>query len=165
MTDILRNRPTCLIVLTRGRMSLVDASDFNLLTRHCWHFVPMAGSSENGYACRSERGHKIRMHRQILGLTNGQRVDHIDGNGLNNTRANLRIATQTENMRNRPKFRARTSRYKGVSRHGNAWLVHVQGKHVGRFKSELDAARAYDRAALAAYGEFARLNFPQEAHQ
>ncbi|RPJ28717.1 MAG: hypothetical protein EHM35_13565, partial [Planctomycetaceae bacterium] len=98
----------------------------------------------------------------------GKVVDHISGNKLDNTRANLRNITQGQNIRNKAKCFGSTSIYKGVyydeKRH--RWEAHIcfnnRNLFLGRFDSEVEAACAYDRAAVGAFGEFARLNFPEE---
>jgi len=93
------------------------------------------------------------------------RVDHTDGNGLNNCRANLRSATQSQNGMNRRK-QGNKSGYKGVSRatNSNRWQARIRvnrkATHIGTFDTRIEAARAYDEAALVLHGEFARLNFP-----
>lgn len=103
-------------------------------------------------------------------LQTNQMVDHRDGNRLNNTRANLRIATPLENSRNRPVFRNNKAGFKGVfpTRGTKAnWsaVIYVNKKQIylGSFKTKEDAARAYDSKAVEAFGEFARLNFPAES--
>ncbi len=105
------------------------------------------------------------MHRLILNAPKGVQVDHEDGNGLNNKRRNIRLATNQENARNSQKQVRRSSKYKGVSldkRHGT-WKsqVSVDGQIIwlGQFKSEVEAAKAYDMAARKMFGKFAKLNF------
>jgi len=99
----------------------------------------------------------------------GMMVDHINHNGLDNRKANLRPATRSENMWNRRKAdRKSRSRYKGLSLHNRKkrWSVRIKvngrSKFLGFFEDEVEAARAYDNAARKFHGEFAVLNFPQK---
>jgi len=110
----------------------------------------------------------VYMHRQILNARKGQIVDHKDRNSLDNRVDNLRFATYSQNARNKPKIKLNSSsRYVGVyfeKRYGR-WTaqISVEGKHLwlGRFDSEIEAAKAYDTAAKKYHGEFACLNFPE----
>lgn len=104
------------------------------------------------------------MHRLLCPFAKGG-VDHINGNGLWNSRSNLRPATHSQNGSNQAKTSRKTSSiYKGVcwNKKNSAWCasIGIMRKHLGYFKSDLEAAKAYDKAAIAKYGEFARLNFP-----
>lgn len=97
-------------------------------------------------------------------------VDHIDRNGLNNTKANLRLATDQESTRNRGAHIRRknlTCEYKGVSKQHQKWIarIKVDGRdtYLGSFSDPIEAARAYDNAALELFGVFAYLNFPKGA--
>jgi hypothetical protein len=94
-------------------------------------------------------------------------VDHINGDTLDNRRANLRVCTKSENNRNRRKLHPTTSRFKGVYKNTKPWiaLIECNGKQfvLGRFASEEEAALAYDKAAKEHFGSFARLNFPPAA--
>lgn len=158
------------IPLTRGFVAVVDDEDYQRLSVHPWH----ANVKNHGrvYAERFSRhpdGRKtsIRMHREILGAPPGVDVDHRDRDGLNNRRANLRLATNSQNRANSKK-RADgvTSPYRGVHLHKRlgkwAAQIRVDGdhRHLGVFAAAEDAARVYDAAAFAAWGDFARLNFP-----
>jgi hypothetical protein len=110
------------------------------------------------------------MHRQIMGVSDPAiKVDHRDGNGLNNCRLNLRLATNRQNVRNNRGRKRRLGPYKGVHPSGRplkpwAAKITVDGKTVnlGRFTEPEQAARAYDAAARKHFGEFARLNLPDE---
>jgi hypothetical protein len=98
----------------------------------------------------------------------GLLVDHRNLNGLDNRRSNLRLATHGENNQNKRKRKGASSRYIGVSfeKRIKKWSARImyKGKAIwlGNFKNEIDAALAYDKAARKYYGEFARLNFPEE---
>ncbi len=150
------------IPLEDGHYALVDAADYEWLSQYHWH------SCSGGYAARSEKGKRILMHRQIMQPPAGMVVDHVDGQRANNCRSNLRVCTRAENQRNQRKKRGSSSKFKGVgytkqSKRCYAKLV-FEGKTVwlGHFDSEIEAARAYDRAAVEHQGEFAHLNFPDE---
>jgi hypothetical protein len=120
------------------------------------------GLTSHNYARNTLNG--ILMHRLIIDAPKGIFVDHIDGNPLNNKRSNLRLATNMENLRNMKKIRG-ISRYKGVSllKKGNRWIsyirVNTKLEHLGSFKTEIEAAVAYDMAAIDKFGEYASLNF------
>ena len=126
-----------------------------------WHL-------ENGYAAHKEKGRTILMHRQIMQPPKDMVVDHIDGNQANNCRFNLRVCTRAENQRNRRKHAGSISRFKGVfyNKQRRKWFSQcwLEGKcHATRYvDEEVEAARAYDRQAVEYFGEFARLNFPEE---
>lgn len=154
------------IPLTRGMSALVDDEDYDELIKHKWH---ASSDSYNIYACRTtySEGHKhhnLLMHRVIMGDISGIMYDHIDGNGLNNQKLNLRIVTHTQNTRNRKNNSIGSSRYKGVY-WGNQlqrWVAKIRGSknqiYIGSFKVEEEAARAYNKKAVELFGEYARLN-------
>lgn len=142
---------------------LIDDDDFSLISEFTWYHNP------EGYALtRKTIGGKrtsIWMHRLIMDAQAGEKIDHIDGDGLNNQRANLRFASAAENMYNRRKNKDASSKYKGVTlvRKTNHWIagLNYEGKrvYIGYFAIEEDAARAYDQKARELFGEFARTNF------
>ena len=153
------------ITLPSGDVALVDDQDYDLVSKHKWH---VKGNSNQKYATTHKPGRevgKIYMHRLICNPPKGKEVDHINHNGLDNRRSNLRICSRSENLRNgRGRRKPHSSKYKGVSWHkrDRKWipLIKVNGKqtYLGRFGSEEDARDAYDRAAKKYFGEFARLN-------
>jgi hypothetical protein len=152
------------IALTRARFAIVDAADYEWLSRYKWYAG--SGSSGAAYACRTTRQRRlITMHRQIMEPPDGFVVDHIDGNKFNNCRGNLRICTQAQNVCNARGQNA-SSKYKGVRhlRGRRKWDVQIgfQGRrqHIGSFDDEIEAALAYDLKAVALFGPFAYLNFP-----
>jgi len=156
-----------LLHLTQDKVAIVDAEDFDRLNKYKWH---VSKSSRTFYASRNKSRkicrREIYMHRLIINVPPGMFVDHIDHNGLNNRRSNLRLCTAQQNAWNhRPQLRGK-SKYKGVSwrKDGNVFRAQIwhNGKSVnlGRFKNEIDAAKAYDKAAKKFFGEFAYLNFP-----
>ena len=153
------------IPLTRRMVAIVDAADYEWLSRHRWF---AKGKEGKYYAGRSVRGKIIMMHREIMKAPPGMVVDHIDGSGLHNCRRNMRVCTRQQNLCNtRP--RGGRSQYKGVrwETRRNKWVAEItcKGKryYLGYFDDEIEAAKAYDRKARELFGPFARLNFPDEA--
>jgi hypothetical protein len=150
------------IPVTGGLYAYVDAADYEAISRYNWRLV------SGGYAGRYEKGKLILMHRQIMQPPKEKVVDHLSGNRLDNTRANLHVCTPAENNRNRPKHRGSSSQYHGVFyiQKRDEWQASIcldcKVKHLGHFDVEIDAARAYDRAAVELLGDPVRLNFPDE---
>ena len=156
------------IPLTRGLYAIVDVEDYERVIQYKW-FVRVTKRSKTYYAIRSVTisGKKkvVSMHQFIVNPPCGFVVDHKNGNGLDNRRANLRLATASENARNKAKRgNTKLSRYKGVKRNGSGrWhaVINYNRKryYLGTYNTEKEAARAYDRAAKKFHKEFARLNF------
>ena len=160
------------IPLTQGKVAIVDAADYEWLSQFRWR-VYKGKRRQVWYAVRhlrlsSGKWSSMRMHREILGALPGQFVDHKDGDGLNNTRSNLRICTSQQNQFNTPGLASTSSRFKGVSweKRRGWWIasIRMQGKShfIGSYHDEIDAARAYDAVAKELHGEFARLNFKED---
>lgn len=145
--------------------ALVDAADYEAVAKHHWN------CSGGRYALHMVNGVKVLMHRFIMNPSEEQQIDHINHNGLDNRRINLRVATQAQNMANSsPRQacgdRAVTSAFKGVSWRSDRhrWTAYIgnsakrQRWMLGCFDSEIKAAIAYNKAAVFRYGEFACLN-------
>ena len=159
------------IPLTQSQVAIVDDEDYDRLAQHRWWLRRSGRERKALYAVRHRRMGKwnyetLTIHAELMGR-NG--VDHINGDGLDNRRCNLRLATQRQNSANvRPRTqnlgRPVTSQFKGVGFHkkGQKWRAYIgiDGKqsHLGLFQNEIDAALAYNAAAKIHYGEFARLN-------
>jgi hypothetical protein len=156
-----------IIFLTQNKQTIVDDVDFARLTRWKWFAHNRRGY---WYAARSQREngkiYTITMSRELLGLKkrDSRQVDHKDGDTLNNRRANLRVATLSQNMYNRRSNRNSSSRYKGVSYHKKTgkWQAQIRiegnNKYLGVFGSPEEAARSYNEAAKENFGDFACLN-------
>lgn len=152
------------IPLTQEKFAIVDESDYEFLMQWRWHAQK---STNTWYVCRKQRLPSGRysfltIHRLLLDAPEGIEVDHINFNGLDNRRTNLRLATHRQNRRNQKLRRDNTSGFKGVGRYREKWIARivVNGKHIhlGLFERVEDAARAYNEAALLLHGEFASLN-------
>jgi hypothetical protein len=157
------------IPLIGGRVALVDAADEALVVGYSWYCrkdFHTYYAKRRMYLPSGQRGSQF-MHTLITGWL---QTDHINGNGLDNRRCNLRSVTNQQNRANQRKTRG-TSRYKGVYwRHReHRWEVAIKVNrrktYLGQFVGEEDAARAYDAAARQHFGPFAALNFPREGEQ
>jgi hypothetical protein len=142
---------------------LVDAADYERLWPEGWYLLVTKQGKR--YAVAHIDGRLAYMHREVLsGLVAGRaQVDHKNGNTLDNRRENLRVATPSQQRANSKKRRGSASPYKGVYVRGDRFLAKIKRAHIGTFRTEEAAARAYDAAALIEFGEFARLNFPVNA--
>lgn len=156
-----------LLPLTKGKVAIVDASDLDALRKFSWYAFKNRPKhpDSNYYAASKVAG---LMHRFLLRAGEHECVDHINHNTLDNRRSNLRACTYSENLAWRFKVGG-TSRFKGVywNKRGY-WHAQISGGgrmanvYLGSFKSEREAALAYDAAAAERFGAFATLNFPTE---
>lgn len=149
------------ILLTKDRYAIVDDEDYDFLSQWKWHI-------NTGYAARmsplvNKKRSVILMHRIIMSASDDKHVDHINGNRLDNRRDNLRICTRSENMMNREK-KCGSSKYKGVhyNKRGKFWRAGITYNnkyyYLGSYVSEIDAAKAYNSAALKYFKQFSRPN-------
>lgn len=154
------------IKLTKGKRAIVDDEDFEKVNQFKWQTKIHKDTS---YASRCDYGGgaykvEIKMHRFIINAPKEKFVDHINGNGLDNRKENLRLCTHAENQRNAKIRSDNKSGYKGVgwNKQKNKWETRVRlngrPKIVGFFSDPVDAAKAYDAKAKEIYGDFARLN-------
>lgn len=151
------------IQLTNGKIVIVDAEDYEWLNQYRWWFAKRRSTEYAQCRITDSSGKKkiILMHRMLMNTPLGLDTDHINGNGLDNRKSNLRPSTHRENMRNRRK----ATGYKGVyyRQDRGVYYAHIKldrRKVLGHFTSEVSAACAYDYAAKEHFGEFACLNFP-----
>lgn len=153
------------ILLTQGKVALVDNEDYDRLMQWKWWALHDRGG--NWYAQARINGKRTRMHRFIMGAQKGQMLDHINGNGLDNRECNLRLCTNSQNQHNQKMRRKEASSiYKGISWYRNLekWKAQItynrKHMHLGYFSNEIEAARVYDKRAVELFGEFAKTNFP-----
>jgi hypothetical protein len=158
------------IYLGEGEWTILDAEDYYRFSDFKWGIFADKGKCYVVCNIKLRPGptSRARLHRELMNAPAGLHVDHRNSDGLDNRRANLRIATHAQNVQNRRKTKSKTSfRFIGVcfDRHRQEWTVHIghNGRKLwlGRFNNEEDAAKAYDNAAVKYHKEFAHLNFPE----
>lgn len=152
------------IRISNGLYAKVDDDLYPYLSQFNWT-AKQVGRTDKYYAVRREGDRQVFMHREVMNAPEGIDVDHKNNNGLHNTRKNLRLATPSENLRNRGKPSNNSTGYKGVSRQRGRRkfraLIHVNGKkiHLGWFEDPREAALVYDRAVRKYHGKFGCTNF------
>ncbi len=152
------------IQLSQGKKAIVDNNIYEELRKHRWYTF---NGLKTDYAASKIglRGKTVFMHRMILPPPKGMFVDHINHNGLDNQRNNLRICDASQNQQNRGKNKSNLTGYKGVSwdKTRNKWKAQIMINRkqlcIGRYKTAEEAAHAYDKAAKELHGEFAETNF------
>lgn len=135
---------------------LIDFDDLPMVATRKWRI------DVDGYVIGGPTS--VKLHRFIMNCPSGLQVDHVYQNKLDCRKKRLRICSQTQQAPNRGITSINSSGYKGVSRHTsrNKWTAFLMRNWLGYFDLPEDAAKAYDKAAIVAYGEFAWLNFPEE---
>ena len=179
------------INLTKGKIAIIDDDDFDLVKRYSWH-AHLSPNNKNNYYARTNilidgKSSTVLMHRLILNITDSKvMIDHEDNDGLNNSKSNLRIATNSQNQGNRKLLKSdKTSEYRGVhkaiktkrtmlkSGYVNIhiyeyWQCNIgigkKQKIIGLYKNEIEAALAYNKAAVKHFKEFASLNIIKPYH-
>lgn len=152
--------------MNHGHTAIIDNEEYAKVKNYKWYVA----KDKNTYYVQAhivlnDKKTTIKMHRIIMDAKRNQILDHIDGNGLNNQKINLRFCTNSENLRNAKKRNNTSSKYKGVAWNcvHKYWQanIYVNGKlkSLGIYRDEYKAAKAYDRAAKKYFGEFARPNF------
>lgn len=152
------------ISLTQGKIALIDDEDYELISSFKWHAFKDSNTFYAATKIKKPDGNytTLRMHKL---LTNFNKTDHINHNGLDNRRSNLRDGSVFNNRNKLPQL-GYSSKFKGVlwkkdsSKYRSVIRVNNKQIHLGLFDCEVAAARAYDRAAIEHFGEFACLNFP-----
>jgi hypothetical protein len=151
-----------IIPVGKENHALIDDEDYELVKNYRWCECVKKGTT---YAAACINGKMVLLHRLILGVTDPKlEVDHINGIGLNNIRANLRVCTRQQNSFNRGSQKNTSSKYVGVSfnKRTKSWAAAIGFNrkviNLGRYKDEVEAAKAYNEAAKVYHGEFARLN-------
>jgi hypothetical protein len=162
------------IPLAQGKFAIVDDEDYPKLGRFTWrknNYGYVVREVHIGYVLKEGRKKRVRkmvlLHRSIIGMLSKKLVvDHINGDPLDNRRENMRVCTRSQNIRNAKIKKTNKSGYKGVSwfKRKRKWVAYIhymyKSYHLGYFNDLEDAAKAYDKAALQYFGEYARLNFP-----
>lgn len=148
--------PVKAVRLTRGFVAIVDPEDAWLVDSCKWHVVQVP----HGASLHAADSRRILLHQQLTGYPV---TDHANRDGLDNRRCNLRPATASLNAANKGLTSANTSGYKGVSWANSGWqaciTVNGEKRFLGRFSTPEEAAKAYDRAAVDSFREYAYLNF------
>lgn len=147
----------------KGRTVLIDASDAPLVSGRRWNLSRAKGGSF--YVVHWTTQGPVHLHRLIANPPAGKVVDHVNGDPLDNRRCNLRVCSPKENGMSRRRYKKAASQYKGITPRDGGWRAQIsvggKVKVLGKFKTEIEAARCYDEAAKRFFGDFSCPNFQQ----
>lgn len=142
-----------LLAIGGAKFAKVDDEDYEKLSTVAW-FAHVRGNTV--YAAPVRSG--VPMHHFVIGTKPPILIDHVNGDGLDNQKHNLRQCTKAQNAANSRKRRGTSSKYKGVTQRKYGWQARLGQENLGRFKVQEDAALAYNKAATQKYGEYAKVN-------
>jgi len=150
---------TSIIWLTQGKYTIVDNDDYEFLNQFKWYY----STSGTGYAIGLVNNKRTPMHRLLMNEPDGKHIDHANGNGLDNSKKNLRICTAAQNQHNKRMLKNNKSGYKGVYKCNtrNRWVAQFRGENILKRKhcrTLEQAAKCYDDWAEEFAGEFAKTN-------
>ncbi|MDD5189420.1 MAG: AP2 domain-containing protein [Dehalococcoidales bacterium] len=149
------------VIKIKNQSVFIDEEDLNKVEGYRW-IIQYNQNTEIRYVRASVNKKAIYLHRLILNAKKGIQVDHINGNGLDNRKINLRVCTKAENLRNRKISKINKSGYKGVYWYRKKWRAEIKYNgekyYIGTFANLIEAAKAYDAKAIKLHGEFARIN-------
>lgn len=159
--------PNVVVLLVEGQSVIISEKDLAIVSTYHWHINNTRGYVQSSIYCNGKTKN-VKMHRLILGILDPKiKIDHQNGNQLDNRRENLREASPSSNAANARKRKGKcTSKYKGVFLHKNSgkWAAKIKSNYketwLGYFDKEKDAALAYDKKAKEVFGSFAKLNLP-----
>jgi len=141
--------------------TIIDDGDYKLISEYKWH-ANINDYKTYAYAYNPGTPTTIYMHRLIMDATNGQMIDHINGNGLDNRKENLRLCTNSQNQANRGANKNSQSGLKGLRFRYGKWQARIKFNrkeiHLGAFSSKTEAAKAYEEKAVEFFGEYAKTN-------
>jgi hypothetical protein len=161
-----RGDGTFLVPLSKGFHATIDAADAPVVGALNWRVHEIRNDLR--YAVRTDKGQWVGLHRFLMQPDPGMIVDHVNGDGLDCRRVNMRVTTQHGNMMNRQAAIKNATGYKGVRYRSDKrrWVANIGYRgatyHLGLFRDAEAAARAYDAKARELHGDHARLNFPDE---
>ena len=154
------------IALSQGKFALVSPEDYARVTAFKWCLNRAHGKdyAKRGYYFAGKQS-TIKMHRFIMDAPPNSEVDHINGDGLDNRRENLRVCDHKQNSANQRAAKSNKTGFKGVFPVGNGWGAKISDDYLGIYDTAEDAAKAYDTKARTVFGEYAKCNLPDSTDQ